>query len=241
MLLTENQTDTICVAKPTPALEKYYAGFHQTIADFERLAKPYCSFKKMTAYDIWMRNFCPLQTDDNQYIGFTYQPDYLTHADSPLTTQKNIFTKFSTVNKIKIKMDGGHFVYNQKGDVLISEKVLSLNELSQNKITVILKSIGFKNVVWLSYDKNEITGHLDGTMQFLTNDMLIINDDLNKGKTSRLLYEQYCDIIAQKCSKTKLVPIPAVYSNQIKGFIRQAGYTLILCKLKMLFLYRFTD
>lgn len=215
MFITENQTNTILIAEPCQALENKYPGYTQIVAELEEKAKPYCSIIKLPAKDVWMRDFCPVLTDKGGYVGFWYLPDYQGKKHS-IETQNSIIGVFKDIHYLDVIMDGGHFVYNGKGVIMVSEKVLKLNTLNKDQITSVIQSVGFNKVVWLPYDPTEKTGHLDGTMQFLDDETLIINSDSDKEERLALLYAKYCRIIKQQCPDLKLVPIRTIYDKTIR-------------------------
>ncbi len=191
----------------------------------ELAAKPYCSVKRLSAYDIWMRDFCPIRDDKGDFVCFKYKPDYLKQKDNPTAIQSSIKKHYSNIKEINLIMDGGHFVFNGNGVFLVSEKVLTMNTQSQEEITQTIQSLGFDKVVWLPYDKDEKTGHLDGTMQFLDDETLVMNDDSGKEETIRCLFEETQAIIRKHCPNIKIIAIPAVYFDELDedGFLSAKG------------------
>ncbi len=212
MFTPENQSNTITVVKPTAETERKYPAHKQIIKAFETATKPYCRLNKIPAKDIWLRDFCPITDKNGKQCHFHYAPDYQSRKHSE-TVWKSIAPIFPHSTEININMDGGHFIYNGKGDFFISKKVLQLNTLTEQEITHRLISIGYNRVVWLPFDSTEKTGHLDGTMQFLDDNTLLTNNDIDKDTTLKHIFEETIYIISATCPDIKIIPIPTTYDT----------------------------
>ncbi len=60
MLISEYYTNTLIIAKPDSWIQRTYPDFEGVANALEAAAKPYCSVKRVSAHDIWMRDFCPI-------------------------------------------------------------------------------------------------------------------------------------------------------------------------------------
>ena len=157
--------------------------------------------------DIWIRDFMPLSTKDGlfQYI---YTPDYLNnHKDIVLRTDPNecISELKLTIKKINLVIDGGNMVmFNDT--IIMTDKIYTENpSLKHDK--KILESFFhmFKKVVVIPRDphKDEIYGHADGMVRFISENHLLINSEY-----------------------------PKTFKNKLHTILIQAGFTYTELKVK---------
>lgn len=124
--------------------------------------------------DIWMRDFSP---PSNQ-VKFAY--------DRPQTPSINqSFLTFAAENNLQLtqnplKVDGGNVVDNQKGQYILTEKVLERNSTqSYEQITSALTTaLGATNIAIIPMDE-AFLGHSDGMVMFIDENTLVMNDYQN--------------------------------------------------------------
>lgn len=213
MIKTDYNCNKLFFCKPNKSIEKYYPGYTQEIQNFIKMAKNYCEVEILPMWDIWMRDFMQIPTD-NKPVLFTYAPNYQQETESKMS-QKGVQKRYPELKQNPIKLDGGHLVYNSKGIGFLTTAVMELNQLSQETLEKRIKKLtGLKKIIWLPWDKSDITGHTDGLIQFLTDDILLINDDSDKNSTTQKYYRNYLEILRKECPQIKIVPIPCEYDTR---------------------------
>ena len=135
--------------------------------------------------DIWCRDYMPVCFSKEQIIRFRFDPDYLTKLEKYKTNQNEIKHPFETELKdSQLIMDGGNAIFN-KTHLLVTNRVLKDNpNWSKTEITQLLKEAsGRSEVTILPQVPYELTGHIDGMMQFLSEDHIMISDFSNQSKS----------------------------------------------------------
>ena len=94
----------------------------------------------------------------------------------------------------------------------------------------IKQTTGLKKIVWLPWNQEDITGHTDGLLQFLTDDLLLMNQDSD--------FETHKQIIPKECPEIEIVPIPGQYdTHKRKNFPSCCGiYTNFVQTPKAIFI-----
>lgn len=157
---------------------------------------PYGELKETK--DIWCRDYCPFQIDDDTFVQFEYKPSYLRGYPNDRTKPKNIpQLKDLNINESKINLDGGNIV-KSKNKVIITDRIFSENckELRDKFLIKSLSDalhINPKDIIIIPAGKEEITGHADGMVRFINdkidNNRILVNKDLTSIKyTLKNLY-----------------------------------------------------
>lgn len=128
--------------------------------------------------DIWCRDYMPIAIEPGRYIRFNYNPPYL--KDEKESRTNSDFTFFETeTGKSKfssIKLEGGNVL--RKGDrCLISSRVFSDNPEYEkpNKLINELENLLETEIIIIPEIYGDVTGHVDGMMQWVDEDTLIGN------------------------------------------------------------------
>lgn len=146
--------------------------------------------------DIWARDYMPIQIEENEFIEYRYDPDYLqgTGKDKrEIKSYPDII--FESLNKSAIKtdiiLDGGNVV-KSKNTVVLTDKIISENKGSYGKKELINKlKLLFKieNIILIPWDTSERFGHSDGMVRFIDEGTVLLNgiyksnDDFEKRLT----------------------------------------------------------
>eukprot|EP01084_Bolivina_argentea_P162894 283433_1 len=148
--------------------------------------------------DIWIRDFGTVQIDDRLYK-FIYSPTYLKKSDARYIDKQ--YRNWLKYNKIKytnidIILDGGNFVFERNSKKLIvTDKILSDNPSFNNNKSKIIKylknKLNVNNIAIIPQDPMDITGHADGMVTFINDNIIGINN-YKKYKEQKYLY---CKII----------------------------------------------
>lgn len=126
--------------------------------------------------DFWSRDYMPIQTGDNLFVQYVYDPDYLIEDRKYKTKQDeavgNLTDFVPDVTKSKLIIDGGNIVacHNSQGKtwVIMTDKVFVENpDLSKEEVTSELEAELGATIVWLPWDKEDTCGHTDGIVNFI--------------------------------------------------------------------------
>lgn len=130
--------------------------------------------------DIWTVDYMPVQINENKFVQFTYNPDYLKDEifKHTLSDYDRICKaiKLSAI-KSKLVIDGGN-ISRSKDKVIMCDKVFKENPLvpKKNLIKQLRDIFEVDEIFFVPWDENDIIGHADGMVRFLDNDTVLIND-----------------------------------------------------------------
>lgn len=131
--------------------------------------------------DIWARDFMPIQVNDNKFIEYRYDPDYLQAKKyRELKTYSDIVCDTMGLKTVKtdIILDGGN-VIKSSNHVLLADKIVLENLIKYSKEQLIdeLKDLfEVDNIVLIPWDKQEPYGHADGMLRFIDNSTVLLQD-----------------------------------------------------------------
>ncbi len=130
--------------------------------------------------DIWAKDFMPIQMSKDDFVQFTYDPDYL----KPLKYQHlrsdtdDVCRNIDLVpKKSSVVLDGGNII-RASSKVIMCEKIFSENRhLSKSQLTdELLDLLETDQIIFIPWDKNDFTGHADGMVRFVDDENVIINE-----------------------------------------------------------------
>ena len=165
--------------------------------------------------DVWARDYMPIQLTKEDYLGYTYKPDYLDSGsgyEKCVTNWRlhNVHAEKFNLNKIKcvqmpLVLDGGNVVkavLNDKPCMIMCEKVLKENNVDSKNGTEV---DGFRNwwkewwkenfdgtemeLVLLPWEGRELNpiGHADGMVRYIGNNSVLMTNYKDFDKS----YEDY--------------------------------------------------
>lgn len=148
--------------------------------------------------DIWCRDFMPIQLNENQFLKFKYDPDYLKPKKhrhlwtdtNDILSSNEIETDFNFSNSDLI-LDGGN-VINSHNKVILTDKIFTENygkkagelyritQSQKQALTIRLqKALGVDEVIIIPRLPCDWLGHSDGIVRFISEKQVIMNDDKN--------------------------------------------------------------
>lgn len=134
--------------------------------------------------DIWARDFMPIQISKDDFVQFTYDPDYL----KPMKYQHlrsdtvEVCRNIDLVpKKSSIVLDGGNII-RAASKAIICDKVFSENQhLSKSQLTdALLDLLETDQIIFIPWDRNDFTGHADGMVRYIDNNTVLINEPTNE-------------------------------------------------------------
>jgi len=134
--------------------------------------------------DIWAKDFMPIQMSKDDFVHFTYDPDYL----KPLKYQhlrsdtNEVCRNIDLVpKKSSVVLDGGNII-RAASKVIICDKVFSENQhLSKSQLTdALLGLLETDQIIFIPWDRNDFTGHADGMVRFVDDNTVLINEPTNE-------------------------------------------------------------
>ena len=132
--------------------------------------------------DIWARDFSPSNAASPVMFRYTAagqgggrkgqsDADFVQNKLAKLATKAGL--KFAGT---KLLNDGGNFVDDYKGNVVISTKFLADNNLSEDEGRTRIKALtGARNVAFIDADEQGGLEHADGVAAFIGENILVIN------------------------------------------------------------------
>ena len=130
--------------------------------------------------DIWIRDFHPVgiqdvETGRTDYLAFRYDPKYLEKERRPNSVAVN---KRLIINPeySDLVIDGGNIVHDGMGQIIMTERVLSDNNLSAAQLkTALSEYFEVRRLFIIPEEPGDITGHADGSVQILNPETIAIN------------------------------------------------------------------
>lgn len=175
--------------------------------------------------DYWVRDFMPVQLNQNVFAKFIFNPDYLQDKKKYITDVDKVinncpFVKDFIFVNIPLVMDGGNMVFckGRKGSlftyfVVITEKVLFENpDYNKDSIEAILRDAFVESdltVVWFPWDRKDTFGHTDGIVRYIdTNEegkpKVLVNLELYEDEIANQMYDalaEHFEVIELKLSE----------------------------------------
>jgi agmatine deiminase len=141
--------------------------------------------------DIWAVDYMPIQVNENKFIQFVYQPDYLQNAkfSKTQTDTTEVCEAIGLVTqKSDIKLDGGNVI---KGNswVILTDKVFKENRIhSKTYILENLERLFDARIIIIPQQSYDFTGHADGIVRYYDDQTVLVNaEDATNGNFLRRL------------------------------------------------------
>ncbi len=128
--------------------------------------------------DVWARDYMPAYSNGH-YVSYVYNPDYLQNEKDKKYITDNVEEVFDlsndSVTKTKLVIDGGNVI--MCGDkVIMTDKVFVENSgFSKEEVVAEIERVFSAKLVVIPWDKEEIFGHADGMVRFVSDNHVLIN------------------------------------------------------------------
>ena len=179
MIITENEKSKVILSS---LLERHYPKLKlelwDIIGSYHKGMGVVCHTK-----DFWARDYMPIQADENVFLKFVYNPDYLQDLKKYITDVDKVidncpFAQEYEIVNIPLIVDGGNMVFckgkKKRAEtqyVVMTEKVFCENpKYKKEQIEWILKCAFQETnltIVWLPWDKQDTYGHTDGIVRYV--------------------------------------------------------------------------
>lgn len=193
--------------------------------------------------DYWVRDFMPIQMDENVFVKFVFNPDYLQDQKKYITDVDKVikncpFAQEYEIVDIPLVVDGGNMVFckgrkngKEMEYVVMTEKVFKENpNFSKKQIECILKCAFLSpdlTIVWLPWDKEDIFGHTDGIVRYVGisksgKPQVLVNLQLYDDKIAQEMYSslaKHFEVIELELSKYDDLSWAYINSLQTCDFI----------------------
>lgn len=132
-------------------------------------------------WDIWCRDYMPIQITKDRFVQFKYWPDYLLDEYQDTITPSDVIRAAipvgKTCEKSKIILDGGNVV-RWSNKVIMTDKVLEGvperdKDARQRELWDLLE---VEQLIIVPREPEELYGHADGIVRFIDEDSVIVND-----------------------------------------------------------------
>lgn len=129
--------------------------------------------------DLWIVDFMPLQVQQDYFLQYKYDPDYLKPKKEQSTKSdpaKVCEAIGITPNKVSIVLDGGNVV-KSKNKVILTTKVFKENPNypEHNLIAEIRNQLQVEKVIIIPQEPKDFVGHADGMVRFIDEETVLIN------------------------------------------------------------------
>lgn len=161
--------------------------------------------------DIWVRDFMPLQIDQNKFVQFSYRPKYLllNRKYRRTITDPNIVCRQLGINAIgaSIVLDGGNII-RENEIAICTDRIFIDNPLSDRKnlFREMCSLLELERFIVLPQDPFDPFGHIDGMVRFYNKKTVLINDYSKEDS-------YFSDILRRTLSKAGLESVPIPYNS----------------------------
>lgn len=183
--------------------------------------------------DIWCRDFMPIQGSKNKFVQFVYDPDYLKGKWSHLKTDSWQVTESIDFTPLRSELviDGGNVIRHGK-TVIMTEKIFTENPKWDGVTLVkqISKELEADKVVIIPIEPDDYTGHSDGMVRFVGEDLVIINDYILKDGYSK----EFIDALRLSLESKEVKIIGTLPYRSFPRKNKDGDYTAIGCYMNYL-------
>ena len=169
--------------------------------------------------DMWMRDFPPCMP--NQQIKFTYRPQYLSSAQAKL--DESYFQKFARLVGLPylqhsdLVLEGGNIVENGVDAAITTGRVFKDNPCKTKRQVVKELEATINRKVAVVEDPGDTTGHADGILSFVEEDVLLIA--LFDGPDDARYYRSMKKAVLKVFPSLTVIPLPCyIKKGDSNGF-----------------------
>ena len=179
-MISDRDTNTIYFSEKLKTDPRFIETSNQIVSILETFGAKFDFLPNTKA--IWARDYMPIQVNDNKFIEYRYDPDYLQGHWKGCRDSKTYPDIVCEVLKLKteksdLNLDGGNFV-KSSNCIILTDKIVNENQHSYKKNELIKKlhdTFQVEKVILIPWYKKEKYGHSDGVLRFIDNDSVLIS------------------------------------------------------------------
>jgi agmatine/peptidylarginine deiminase len=179
-MIADQDTNIVYISELLQTDPRFTEVCNQLISTFNSFQVTY-KFLKGTK-DIWARDYMPIQVNEDKFIEYRYDPDYLQEVGKEgrdIKTYPDIVCDKHNLRTIKteIILDGGN-VIKSNNCVILTDKIFKENALYYTESQLIdkLKELfEIDSIITIPWDKCDEYGHADGMLRFIDDNTVLIN------------------------------------------------------------------
>lgn len=184
-MICDYQTNKVYLAEgikgyPKVAENLLYALYKEGI---ETEYLPHSKSKK----HVWARDYMPIQLEENLFLKYVYNPDYLKSALDYIPPYISMIKSLKLKTKLTMFVIDGGNVVKFRDCVLMTDKVLVencvRNELAFQRA---LEDLFEADVVFIPWDRYEMFGHADGMVRAIGYKHVLLNNYIDFDKNLRM-------------------------------------------------------
>jgi agmatine deiminase len=194
-------------------LEDQYPIFFDTLTNALRKRRTKYN-TLLTTKDVWVRDFMPIQLNEDQFLQFKFDTDYLKpkkyrHLVSDpmeLNFEMGIHAQYSD-----IRIDGGNIIKGKRW-VIMTDKIFSENsERTKTSLVGDIEHLLKSRLIVIPRPPFDFTGHADGVVRYYDDRTVLVN----QYRSDDSLYFQRLLLRSLKEAGLDVIPIPYnVYRNR---------------------------
>jgi agmatine deiminase len=147
-------------------------------------------------WDIWCRDYMPVQTKANSFVQYRYEPDYLlSKKDRRIKTYPDLVCDRIGIqtHKTNLILDGGNIVKSQN-KVIMTDKIIPENShhfLKSALIDELRKLFEVDEIILIPWFIDDEFGHSDGILRFIDEEHVLVDGyhKLSKSAYGEKLYK----------------------------------------------------
>jgi len=136
---------------------------------------------------VWARDYMPIQLEENLFLKYVYNPDYLKTALDYIPPYISMIKSLKLKTKLTMFVIDGGNVVKFKDCVLMTDKVLVencvRNELAFQRA---LEDLFEADVIFIPWDRYEMFGHADGMVRAIGYKHVLLNNYIDYDKNLRM-------------------------------------------------------
>ncbi len=183
-MICDYQTNKVYLAEgikgyPKVAENLLYALYKEGI---ETEYLPYSKSKK----HVWARDYMPIQLEENLFLKYVYNPDYLKSAQEYIPPYLSMIRSLKLKTKLTLFVIDGGNVVKFHDCVLMTDKVLVENRVRDEiGFRHALEDLFEADVIFIPWDRYEMFGHADGMARAISHRHVLLNNYIDFDKNLR--------------------------------------------------------
>lgn len=208
------KNEVIYVAKPTWYTEQTYPGHAKFYEYFVAQLRKFHEVRALELPDIWVRDFLPVQ---NVQTGELYQqffdPRYANYTPKfTAAIREQVRGAFPHAKPCDVRIDGGNIVLSSDKKLAFCLEKQTIfrksNPVQKERVEQELKrALGVQEIVWISQQKSDKIGHIDGYIQFLGDYLMEGTTALYGGVATEPLLDDKGTDILRSYGKFERIPL----------------------------------